>query len=178
MGLGSVQGANTTHLVQPEVDDVKSSPGGAQQWGRLQLSLEYDFGSQEIRVGLKQAVDLRARDLGGTADPYTRISLSIQAGHTHETKVHRGSLCPMFDETCCFRVLLAELPRTTLWVQVLDFKRFSGHEPLGELHLPLGTVDLQHLLELWCQLGPRAPPRLSRRGSCASRCSTCPARAG
>lgn len=49
---------------------------------------------------------------------------------------------------------LAELPWTTLWVQVLDFKRFSGHEPLGELHLPLGTLDLQHLLELWCQLGP------------------------
>lgn len=49
---------------------------------------------------------------------------------------------------------LAELPRTTLWVQVLDFKRVSGHEPLGELHLPLGTVDLQHVLEIWRQLGP------------------------
>ncbi|XP_070283180.1 synaptotagmin-8 isoform X2 [Myotis yumanensis] len=108
VGLGSVRGATTTHLVQPEVDDVESGPGGAQQWGRLQLSLEYDFGSQEVP--------------------------------------------------------LAELPRTTLWVQVLDFKRLSGHEPLGELHLPLGTVDLQHLLELWCQLGPPGTAEAEQTG--------------
>lgn len=48
----------------------------------------------------------------------------------------------------------AELPQATLRVQVLDFKRFSRHEPLGELSLPLGTVDLRHVLELWHQLGP------------------------
>lgn len=35
--------------VQPDVDSLESSPGGAQQWGRLQLSLEYDFGSQEVK---------------------------------------------------------------------------------------------------------------------------------
>lgn len=37
---------------------------------------------------------------------------------------------------------------------MLDFKRFSRHEPLGQLSLPLGTVDLRHVLELWHQLGP------------------------
>ncbi|XP_054581244.1 synaptotagmin-8 isoform X3 [Eptesicus fuscus] len=131
VGLGSVRGTTTTHL---------------------------------IRVGLKQAVDLRARSPGGTADPYARVSLSTQAGHRHETKVHRGTLCPVFDETCCFRVPLAELPRTTLWVQVLDFKRVSGHEPLGELHLPLGTVDLQHVLEIWRQLGPPGAAEAEQTG--------------
>lgn len=39
-------------------------------------------------------------------------------------------------------------------MQLWDFKRFSEHEPLGELQLPLGTVDLQHVLESWYQLGP------------------------
>ncbi|XP_045414391.1 uncharacterized protein LOC123642907 isoform X2 [Lemur catta] len=48
----------------------------------------------------------------------------------------------MFNETCCFHV------------QLLDFKRFSGHQPLGALSLPLGAVDLQHVLERWYQLGP------------------------
>ena len=205
--------------VQPEVDGLESSPGGAQKWGRLQLSLEYDFGSQEvraplhrpgdfcglvqrcrvqgrpggprlsrprsqIRVGLKQAVDLRARDPSGTADPYARISLSAQAGRRHETKVHRGTLCPVFNETCCFHVSLGwgrwggwarvagarsspspqvppqELPQTTLRVQVLDFRRFSRHEPLGELCLPLGTVGLQHVLEFWHPLGPPSTPEV------------------
>ncbi|XP_030667363.1 synaptotagmin-8 isoform X3 [Nomascus leucogenys] len=153
VGLGSARGTTTTHLVQPDVDSLESSLGGAQQWGRLQLSLEYDFGSQEIRVSLRQAADLRP---GGTVDPYARVSVSTQAGHRHETKVHRGTLCPVFDETCCFHIPQAELPGATLQVQLFNFKRFSGHEPLGELHLPLGTVDLRHVLEHWYPLGPPA----------------------
>ncbi|XP_048952219.1 synaptotagmin-8 isoform X3 [Canis lupus dingo] len=107
-----------------------------------------------VRVGLKQATDLRAWGPGSTADPYARVSLSTQAGHRHETKVHRDTLCPMFQETCCFHVPQEELSQTTLQVQVLSFKRFSAHEPLGELSLPLGTVDLHHVLEHWYQLGP------------------------
>ncbi|XP_012507402.1 PREDICTED: synaptotagmin-8 [Propithecus coquereli] len=150
VGLGSARSTITPHLVQPDVDNL-GSPGEPQQWGRLQLSLEYDCGSQEIRVCLKQAADLKAT---GTADPYARVSLSTQAGRWHETKVHRGVLCPVFDETCCFHVPQAELPEATLQVQLLDFKRFSGHEPLGALSLPLGAMDLQHVLERWYQLGP------------------------
>nr|XP_008000210.2 synaptotagmin-8 isoform X4 [Chlorocebus sabaeus] len=157
VGLGSARGTTTTHLVQPDVDSLESSPGGAQQWGRLQLSLEYDFGSQEIRVGLRQAANLRP---GGTVDPYARVSVSTQSGHRHETKVHRGTFCPVFDETCCFHIPQAELPGTTLQVQLFNFKRFSGHEPLGELRLPLGTVDLQHVLEHWYPLGPPAAAEL------------------
>nr|XP_004654254.2 synaptotagmin-8 isoform X1 [Jaculus jaculus]XP_044997695.1 synaptotagmin-8 isoform X1 [Jaculus jaculus]XP_044997697.1 synaptotagmin-8 isoform X1 [Jaculus jaculus]XP_044997698.1 synaptotagmin-8 isoform X1 [Jaculus jaculus]XP_044997699.1 synaptotagmin-8 isoform X1 [Jaculus jaculus] len=151
VGLQSARSSTTAHLVQPDVDILESSSEGARKWGRLLLSLEYDFGSQEIRVGLRQATDLKAE---GTADPYARVSVSPQAGHRHETKVHRGTLCPMFEETCCFPVPQAELSRTTLQVRLLDFKRFSEHEALGELHLPLDTVDPQHVLERWYQLGP------------------------
>lgn len=43
----------------------------------------------------------------------------------------------------------------------MDFKRFSEHEPLGELQLPLGTVDLQHVLESWYQLGPPGSTEVS-----------------
>ncbi|XP_049748835.1 synaptotagmin-8 isoform X2 [Elephas maximus indicus] len=154
VGLGSTRSTTTAHLVQPDVDNLECGPGGPQHWGSLLLSLEYDFGSEEIKVGLKQAADLRAPAPGGTADPYARISVSTQAGHAHETKVHRGTLSPLFQEICCFQVPKSELPVATLRVQVLDFRRFSQHAPLGELHLPLSTVDLQHVLELWHQLGP------------------------
>lgn len=102
-------------------------------------------------MGLRQAENLKAE---GTADPYACVSVSTQAGRRHETKVHRGTLCPMFEETCHFSVPPSELPRATLKVQLLDFKRFSEHEPLGELQLSLGTVDPQHVLENWYQLGP------------------------
>lgn len=56
----------------------------------------------------------------------------------------------------------AELPGTTLQVQLFNFKRFSRHEPLGELRLPLGTVDLQHVLEHWYPLGPPAAAEVRR----------------
>ncbi|XP_014388593.1 PREDICTED: synaptotagmin-8, partial [Myotis brandtii] len=144
VGLGSVRGATTTHLVQPEVDDVESGPGGAQQWGRLQLSLEYDFGSQEIQVGLKQAVDLRARGPGGTADPYARISLSTQAGtvvmlearglslelaepyvkvqlmlnrrkwKTRRTSARKGTAAPYFNEAFTFLVPFSQIQSVDL----------------------------------------------------------------
>ncbi|XP_045872219.1 synaptotagmin-8 [Meles meles] len=154
VGLGSPQGATSTHLVQPEVGSSETAPEDAQHWGRLQLSLEYDLSRQEIKVGLKQAADLRACGPGGTADPYARVSLSTQAGHSHETRVHRGTLCPAFQETCCFRIPPEELAGATLRVRVLGSKRFSAPEPLGELSLPLGAVDPRHVLEQWYPLCP------------------------
>ncbi|KAM8814083.1 LOW QUALITY PROTEIN: synaptotagmin-8 [Rhynchonycteris naso] len=155
--------------VQPDVDDMEPSPGGAQQWGRLPLSLDYDFGSQEVRTLLRRprgsagswrgagqslsepTVDLKAGDLGGTTDPYACVSLSTQAGHRHKTKV------PVSEETCSFRVPPAELPQTTLQVRVLDFK----HELLGVLSLPLGAMDLRHVLEVWHRLGPPGTTEVS-----------------
>ncbi|XP_012876310.1 PREDICTED: synaptotagmin-8 [Dipodomys ordii] len=162
VGLGRIsQSCTAAHLVQPDVDAVEASAGG-QQWGRVLLSLEYDFGSQEIKVGLKRAADLQAE---GTADPYARLSISTQAGRGHESKVHRGTLCPVFEETCRFPVPQEELPRAALQVRLLDFRRFSEHEPLGELHLPLAAVDLQHVLERWYQLGPPGTAEPERSGA-------------
>lgn len=62
----------------------------------------------QIRVGLRQAENLKAK---GTADPYARVSVSSQPGRRHETKVHRGTLCPLFEETCCFLVSLTWVRR-------------------------------------------------------------------
>nr|KAF6468076.1 synaptotagmin 8 [Rousettus aegyptiacus] len=149
VGLARVRGATPPRPVQPEVDDVESGPGGPQPWGHLQLSLHYDLGSQKIRVGLRQVVGLRAWAPGGTADPCACVRLSPGAGHRHETKVHRGTLCPVFDETCSF-----QLPGAALLVHVRDSQRFSRHEPLGTLRLPLAAVDPQPILELWLPLGP------------------------
>lgn len=62
----------------------------------------------QIRVGLRQAENLKTE---GTADPYACVSVSTQAGRRHETKVHRGTLCPMFEETCHFSVSLTWVDR-------------------------------------------------------------------
>ncbi|XP_007466045.1 PREDICTED: synaptotagmin-8, partial [Lipotes vexillifer] len=144
VGLGSARSTINTHLVQPDVDHVEPGPGGPQQWGCLQLSVEYNSGSQEIKVGLKQAADLRPRGPGGMMDPYSRVSLSPEVGCRHETKVHRSALCPMFEETCSFHVPPVELPRTALRGRVLDHELFPSTsrwpEQLGEVCFSLQYV--------------------------------------
>lgn len=129
-------------------------------------------------MGLKQAADLRPGAPDGTADPYARLSLSPDAGLVRETKVHRGTLCPVFEETCSFHASQGWArgpgrgagrltprpqvpPRTSLRVLLLDHRRLSQHRPLGALSLPLGSVDLQHVLELWRPLGPPAAAEVS-----------------
>ncbi|XP_047375360.1 synaptotagmin-8 isoform X6 [Sciurus carolinensis] len=140
VGLGSARSSTTTHLVQPDVDKRPGTLEDPRQWGRLQLSLEYDLGSQEIRVGLKQAADLRAR---GTADPYARVSVSTQARHGHETKVHRGTLCPVFEETCCFHVSLGR----AAWVGQ------GQGQGQGPTHRPAGRSRRQSCPGPHCRCG-------------------------
>ncbi|XP_072495602.1 synaptotagmin-8 isoform X2 [Notamacropus eugenii] len=153
VGLGRASNSTSAHLVQPDVDDVELALEGPKS-GRLQVSLEYNFRSQELRVGLKEAADLKALQAAGMADPYARIHLTSDPQKIHETKVHRQTLSPIFNESCVFQVAQAELPEAILVIQVLDFHRFSPHAPMGELRIPLGTSDLHHVLEQWYELGP------------------------
>ncbi|XP_020826459.1 synaptotagmin-8 [Phascolarctos cinereus] len=153
VGLGRASNSTSAHLVQPDVDDMELGLEDPKR-GRLQVSLEYNFQSQELKVGLKQAADLKAPKASGVSDPYARIYLTSDPQKIHETKVHRQTLSPVFNESCAFQVSQAELPEAILVIQVLDFHRFSPHAPVGELLLPLDTSDLHHVLEQWYELGP------------------------
>ncbi|XP_048217426.1 synaptotagmin-8 [Perognathus longimembris pacificus] len=161
VGLGGVSSPTAAHRVQPDVEAGEPGLGGARQWGRILLSLEYDVGSQEVKVGLKRAAELRAE---GRADPCARVSVSTPAAPRHESEVHRATLCPEFEETCRFPVPAAELPRAALRVQLLDFQRFAEPRPLGELRLPLGALDPRHILERWYPLGPPGAAEPEPRG--------------
>lgn len=46
----------------------------------------------------------------------------------------------------------AEVSESTLVMQVYDFNRFSKHDIIGEVRLPLASVNLQHVLEQWSDL--------------------------
>ena len=53
----------------------------------------------------------------------------------------------------CVQVPQSELGRSTLVLQVFDFNRFTKHDIIGELRLPLGEVDWNHVIEEWRDLG-------------------------
>uniref|UniRef100_A0A915D4X0 C2 domain-containing protein n=1 Tax=Ditylenchus dipsaci TaxID=166011 RepID=A0A915D4X0_9BILA len=73
-----------------------------------------------------------------------------------ETKVHRKTLNPVFNETFIFKVPFNELGSKTLVFSVYDFDRFSKHDQIGQVLLALGKIDLGQVIEEWKDIGP--PP--------------------
>ena len=51
-----------------------------------------------------QAADLPGMDMSGTSDPYVKVYLLPDKKKKFETKVHRKTLNPVFNETFIFKV--------------------------------------------------------------------------
>ncbi|VDK36127.1 unnamed protein product [Taenia asiatica] len=140
--------------------------------GSLQYSVEFDFQKNEARthptskalqptrganlltVGIIQARDLPAMDMCGTSDPYVKVFLLPNKKRKFETKVHRKTLNPVFNETFVFKLPYAEISGTTLVLYVYDFDRFSKHDQIGQIKISLGSIDLCQTLEEWRPIEP------------------------
>ncbi|XP_034049602.1 synaptotagmin Vb [Thalassophryne amazonica] len=120
--------------------------------GKLEFSLDYNFTETQLIVGILQAADLAAMDMGGTSDPYVKVFLLPDKKKKYETKVQRKNLCPIFNETFIFKILYAELGGKTLVLQVYDFDRFSKHDMIGEIKIPMNSVDLGQPIQQWKDL--------------------------
>jgi synaptotagmin-1 len=122
--------------------------------GKIQFSLDYDFQKGELSVGVIQACDLPAMDMGGTSDPYVKVCVLPDRKQKFETKVHRKTLNPIYNETFVFKVPYAEIATRTLLLNIYDFDRFSKHDHIGQLKVPLGSVDLGRVIEEWRDIQP------------------------
>lgn len=60
--------------------------------------------SFKLKVGVKQAAELKAMDSGGTSDPYVIVYLTSDMKKRYETKVYRKTLNPVFNESFTFQV--------------------------------------------------------------------------
>ncbi|XP_062432323.1 synaptotagmin-8 [Rhea pennata] len=151
VNLLSFSGSTAASLVQPEMEDLEHGPED-KKCGKLQYSLEYNLRAQEMKVGVKQAADLKAMDSGGTSDPYVIVYLTSDMKKKYETKVYRKTLNPVFNESFTFQLPQAEVPEAMLVMQVYDFNRFAKHDIIGEVRLPLASVNLQRAIEQWSDL--------------------------
>ncbi|XP_021933471.1 synaptotagmin 1-like isoform X2 [Zootermopsis nevadensis] len=149
--------------VQPDMEELtENAEDGADEaeskqsevkLGRLQYKLEYDFNANSLSVTVIQAEDLPALDMGGTSDPYVKVYLLPDKKKKFETKVHRKTLNPVFNETFTFKnVPYADAMNKTLVFAIFDFDRFSKHDQIGEVKLPLCQVDLAQTIEDWREL--------------------------
>ncbi|XP_078075671.1 synaptotagmin-10 isoform X2 [Mustelus asterias] len=109
-----------------EKEDVKTS-------GKLNLTLKYDYENEHLIVTILKSLDLPAKDFSGTSDPYVKIYLLPDRKKKFQTRVHRKTLNPIFNETFQFPVPLDHLNNRKLHFSVFDFDRFSRHDMIGEV---------------------------------------------
>ncbi|KAJ8315526.1 hypothetical protein KUTeg_007676 [Tegillarca granosa] len=105
-------GQSYKEKVQPELEDLtvnmednedNESTKSDVKLGKLQYQLDYDFTKGELSVGVIQAADLPGMDMSGTSDPYVKVYLLPDKKKKYETKVHRKTLNPVFNETFTFK---------------------------------------------------------------------------
>lgn len=58
----------------------------------------------QLTISILQAADLMSMDSGGTSDPYVRVLLLPDKKKKFDTKVHKKTLNPVFNETFVFKV--------------------------------------------------------------------------
>ncbi|XP_064628802.1 synaptotagmin-1-like isoform X3 [Lineus longissimus] len=148
-------------LVQPDLEELEvnmednedaESTKSEVKLGKLQFSMDYDFQKGELAVGVIQASDLPGMDMSGTSDPYVKVYIMPEKKKKFETKVHRKTLNPVFNETFVFKVPYADMASKTLVFAVYDFDRFSKHDQIGLVKVPLNSVDLGRVIEEWRDL--------------------------
>ena len=61
----------------------------------------------QLSVSVIQAADLPGMDMSGTSDPYVKVYLAPDKKKKLETKVHRKTLNPVFNETFTFKVIVS-----------------------------------------------------------------------
>uniref|UniRef100_A0A3Q2YH45 Synaptotagmin n=1 Tax=Hippocampus comes TaxID=109280 RepID=A0A3Q2YH45_HIPCM len=138
-----------TGLTEEEKEEEEKEQ---EKLGKLQYSIDYDFENTKLTVGILQAADLMSMDSGGTSDPYVRVLLLPDKKKKFDTKVHKKTLNPVFNETFVFKVPYEELGGKTLVMSVFDYDRFSKHDVIGEVKLPMNTIDLGRPIEEWRDL--------------------------
>ncbi|XP_028842137.1 synaptotagmin Va isoform X2 [Denticeps clupeoides] len=126
-------------------EEKKEGEGEEQEreyFGKLEYTLDYNFTENQLIVGILQAQDLPAMDIGGTSDPYVKVYMLPDKKKKFETKVQRKNLCPVFNETFTFKIPFNDLAGQTLVLQVFDFDRFGKHDVIGEIKIPMNSIDL------------------------------------
>ncbi|XP_040265199.1 synaptotagmin-9 [Bufo bufo] len=132
-----------------ETDDVRRN--NSKSCGKLNFIIKYDCDMEKLIVKIHKAVGLPAKDFSGTSDPYVKIYLLPDRKTKHQTKVHRKTLNPVFDEVFLFPVPYNELPTRKLHFSVYDFDRFSRHDVIGQIIVDnfLDLADFPRESNIW-----------------------------
>ncbi|KAM6937405.1 synaptotagmin-7 isoform 3-T3 [Xenentodon cancila] len=142
-------------MLSPGSEDDDGEGPISEKLGRIQFSIGYSFQNTTLTVKVLKGQELPAKDFSGTSDPFVKIYLLPDKKHKLETKVKRKNLNPHWNETFLFEGFPYEKVRErTLYLQVLDYDRFSRNDPIGEVSIPLNKVELGQMKTFWKELKP------------------------
>ncbi|GJQ84144.1 putative C2 domain protein [Trypoxylus dichotomus] len=122
--------------------------------GSVHVNLSYDPIAGILTVRLIEAQDLQARDFSGTADPYAKIRLLPDKTNVWQTRIHKKTLNPVFDEDFVFEVRPTTLGHHTLEILLYDFDAYSRHHNIGGVQFPFLNIDLNEKVDVWKSLTP------------------------
>ncbi len=88
----------------------------------------------QLIVGVVEAEGLAAMDMSGTSDPYVKVYLLPDKKKKFETKVHRKTLDPTFNEHFTFKVQL----NIHLHYKSFIARMFRGHSSIQIHNVLLG----------------------------------------
>ncbi|KAI4823680.1 hypothetical protein KUCAC02_012255 [Chaenocephalus aceratus] len=154
MGMKNLKGGEKNQDDDDEEDDVEPGLTGdekeeevkeKEKLGKLQYSIDYDFQENKQLISSPwTAVE--------TSDPYVKVFVLPDKKKKYDTKVHKKTLNPVFNETFGFKIPFQEIGGKTLVMCVYDFDRFSKHDVIGEIKIPMNTLDLAKPIEEWKDL--------------------------
>ncbi|KAK7892099.1 hypothetical protein WMY93_024062 [Mugilogobius chulae] len=141
-------------MLSPGSEDDDGEGPISEKLGRIQFSIGYSFQNTTLTVKVLKGQDCQPRT---SRAPQTlcQIYLLPDKKHKLETKVKRKNLNPHWNETFLFEGFPYEKVRErTLYLQVLDYDRFSRNDPIGEVSIPLNKVELGQMKTFWKELKP------------------------
>ncbi|XP_051987480.1 synaptotagmin-7-like [Xyrauchen texanus] len=158
-------------MLSPGSEEDEHEGPVCEKLGRIQFSVGYSFQDSTLTVKILKGQDLPAKDFSGTSDPFVKLYLLPDKKHKLETKVKRKNLNPHWNETFLFEGFPFEkVVQRTLYLQVLDYDRFSRNDPIGEVSVPLKKIDLAHMQTFWKELKPCSDGSGSRGDLLVSLC--------
>ncbi|XP_029000848.1 synaptotagmin-7b isoform X2 [Betta splendens] len=158
-------------MLSPGSEEDEHEGAVCEKLGRIQFSVGYSFQDSTLTVKILKGQDLPAKDFSGTSDPFVKLYLLPDKKHKLETKVKRKNLNPHWNETFLFEGFPYEkVVQRTLYLQVLDYDRFSRNDPIGEVSIPLNKLDLANMQTFWKELKPCSDGSGSRGDLLVSLC--------
>lgn len=129
--------------------------------GEIHFGLQYDLSTDVLNIKIIEAkglappycLDENKEDMSHS-NPYCKVSLLPDQKNSQQTSVQRKTQEPEWNEYFTFDIPYKEAQMRTLEVLIKDFDKFSRHCIIGQVLLPLQSVNLAKGGHMWKPLSP------------------------